>query len=184
MLRGIEPDKMYDEPCLQGWNPDIADKQNVTWAYPPVLLLKAAGNWDGYKQRIAGSIRHFQRQVSPTCACRIIKAVRAAVSYPVSFPHGHRWESCLTVRTSAAANALVHTSGTHAVSPDWRHMLGHGGRPRRSQRSFIREIDISGACMHACMTDSLLWKKAGAFQAACSVCTRASRASHKPRPDH
>lgn len=63
MLLGNFPDAMYQEPELQGWNPDIAERKNMTWAYPPVLLLKADQDWDVDKERIADSMKILQRQV-------------------------------------------------------------------------------------------------------------------------
>ena len=63
MLLGVTPDDMYEETHLQGWNPDIVEKRNQTWAYPPVLLLSAAADMEGYKQRIGDSMKFFQQQV-------------------------------------------------------------------------------------------------------------------------
>ena len=66
MLMGVQPDHMLEETHLQGRNPDIAEKRDLTWPYPPVLLLKAAEDYATYRERIDESVKFFRRQVRLT----------------------------------------------------------------------------------------------------------------------
>ena len=63
MLMGIQPDHMFEERNLLCWNPDTALKRNMTWAYPPVLLLKASNDNDGVKERMDNTKNFFRRHV-------------------------------------------------------------------------------------------------------------------------
>ena len=63
MLMGIQPDNMLEEPHLLCHNPDVAEERNVTWAYPPVLLLKASEDHDMMKERIDNTKNFFRRHV-------------------------------------------------------------------------------------------------------------------------
>ncbi|CAL5222218.1 g4550 [Coccomyxa viridis] len=61
MLMGLQPDHMFEERNLLCWNPDTALKRNMTWAYPPVLLLKASNDNDGVKERMDNTKNFFRR---------------------------------------------------------------------------------------------------------------------------
>ena len=63
MLMGLQPDHMFEERNLLCWNPDTALKRNMTWAYPPVLLLKASNDNDGVKERMDNTKNFFRRHV-------------------------------------------------------------------------------------------------------------------------
>ena len=80
-LLGIEPSHMLGEAHLLSRNPDILERRNLTWAYPPVLLLKASEDYDTVKERIDDTRKFFQRQVrlsiplqtvDPRCHCLIV----------------------------------------------------------------------------------------------------------------
>ncbi len=67
---GLQPDHIFEERNLLCWNPDIAEKRNMTWAYPPVLLLKAAKDYDSVKERIDNTKKFFKRHVRLFRSCR------------------------------------------------------------------------------------------------------------------
>ncbi len=64
MLMGFKPDGIFKEEHLIGKNVDEVEGVNMTWPYPPVLILEAQNDWDHYKERIQRTLQFLREQVT------------------------------------------------------------------------------------------------------------------------
>ncbi len=67
MLMGFKPDAIFEEEHLISKNVLEVEGINLTWPYPPVLILEAQNDWDHYKERIQRTLQYLGEQVTSLC---------------------------------------------------------------------------------------------------------------------